>query len=426
MPISISQNGQSSHFTYGPEHQRTRQDKSGGISIIYAGSMEVEGPLNNPTRIKTYWPHGLGVEIEEASATKLYWTHLDRLGSPIAISDESGTIKEKLAYDAWGKRRNLVGNATPNNLDGEVDNKGYTGHEMLDHLDLVHMNGRVYDPLLAKFVSADPHITDPLNGQNYNRYSYVLNNPTNLTDPTGFDWRGDIKSWWSTPWFGKDDSAKKQQEQPKADTAHTAAGRGERESKATNNGTESKSTWQKTKDFFGQAMRSFGLFDGFVPSRASFESDASQLLGGPCDYNCEGHNASVKSTADVFEGAAQGVAEAGNRYYPELAKNMALAALPVEAIAAKAAAALAGREIMLVNGFYQAEGSAFKFSQYYYEKLWSTGRGAPFLQADEVLKTATKVVPDRMKGFNRYENGSYEMIYNPATKEVWHLQPRKQ
>lgn len=173
-------------------------------------------------------------------------------------------------------------------------------------------------------------------------------------------------------------------------------------------------------------MGSFGIFDNFVPSRESFESGARQLLGGPCEHNCAGHDAMAKSTADVMQGAAQGVAEAGNRYYPELAKNAALAALPVEALAAKAATALAGREITLVGGFYQAEGSAFKFSQYYYEKLWNTGRGAPFLQAEEVLKTATRVVPDRMKGFNRYENGTYEMIYNPSTKEVWHLQPRKQ
>lgn len=57
---------------------------------------------------------------------------------------------------------------------------------MLDQLELVHMNGRIYDPLTARFMSADPLIQDPMNGQSYNRYSYVLNNPTNLTDPTGF------------------------------------------------------------------------------------------------------------------------------------------------------------------------------------------------------------------------------------------------
>jgi filamentous hemagglutinin len=94
----------------------------------------------------------------------------------------------------------------------------------------------------------------------------------------------------------------------------------------------------------------------------------------------------------------------------------------VPPVAGKSGTAI-GREIKLVDGFYQAEGSAFKFSEYYYNKLWSTGRGAPFLQAEEVLNTAKMVTPDRMAGFNRYVNDVFEMIYNPTTKEVWHLQP---
>jgi filamentous hemagglutinin len=80
-------------------------------------------------------------------------------------------------------------------------------------------------------------------------------------------------------------------------------------------------------------------------------------------------------------------------------------------------------EIKVVDGFYEAEGTPFKFSEYYYNRLWSTGRGAPFVQADEVLKTATTVTPDGMAGFYRYTNGSMEMVYNPVTKEVWHIQP---
>jgi hypothetical protein len=86
---------------------------------------------------------------------------------------------------------------------------------------------------------------------------------------------------------------------------------------------------------------------------------------------------------------------------------------------------VAGREIQLVDGFYQADSSAFKFSKYYYEKLWATGRGAPFLQAQEVLQTATAIAPDRMAGFYRYTNTAMEMVYNPKTREVWHLMPLK-
>jgi len=84
-----------------------------------------------------------------------------------------------------------------------------------------------------------------------------------------------------------------------------------------------------------------------------------------------------------------------------------------------------GRLISFANGFWKAESSQFKFSAYYYEKLWSTGRGAPFLQAEEVLKTATKVTVDSKPGFYRYANGFMEMVYNPTTGEVWHLQPIK-
>ena len=69
--------------------------------------------------------------------------------------------------------------------------KGYTGHEMVDHANLIHMGGRIYDPHLARFLSADPIIQAPDMPQSYNRYSYVLNNPMNMTDPTGYSWLSD-------------------------------------------------------------------------------------------------------------------------------------------------------------------------------------------------------------------------------------------
>jgi hypothetical protein len=48
------------------------------------------------------------------------------------------------------------------------------------------MNGRIYDPHLARFISPDPIIQSPYNGQNRNRYAYVLNNPLKYTDPSGY------------------------------------------------------------------------------------------------------------------------------------------------------------------------------------------------------------------------------------------------
>lgn len=43
-----------------------------------------------------------------------------------------------------------------------------------------------YDPLIARFVSADPHIQDLINTQSLNRYAYVNNNPLAYTDPSGY------------------------------------------------------------------------------------------------------------------------------------------------------------------------------------------------------------------------------------------------
>jgi len=48
------------------------------------------------------------------------------------------------------------------------------------------MNGRIYDPLLGRFLSADTQVQFPSSLQSYNRYSYVRNNPLTTTDPTGF------------------------------------------------------------------------------------------------------------------------------------------------------------------------------------------------------------------------------------------------
>ena len=70
---------------------------------------------------------------------------------------------------------------------------GYTGHEHLDEVGLVHMNGRIYDPASGRFLQAAPIVQSPGNSQSYNRYSYVMNNPLGLTDPSGY-------AWWNSIW----------------------------------------------------------------------------------------------------------------------------------------------------------------------------------------------------------------------------------
>lgn len=75
----------------------------------------------------------------------------------------------EVSYDAWGKQTiklNKIGLQ-----------RGYTEHEMLNDFDIINMNGRLYDPVLGRFLSPDNFVQMPDNAQSYNRYSYCLNNP---------------------------------------------------------------------------------------------------------------------------------------------------------------------------------------------------------------------------------------------------------
>jgi RHS repeat-associated protein len=114
--------------------------------------------------------------------------HTDHLGSVSVLTDETGTVVERLSYDAWGKRRFANGTDDPSGSITSQSTRGFTGEEELSVSGLLHLNGRVYDPLLARFTSADPTVTDPLNPQGWNRYSYVGNDPLAFTDPNGFSW----------------------------------------------------------------------------------------------------------------------------------------------------------------------------------------------------------------------------------------------
>jgi RHS repeat-associated protein len=65
---------------------------------------------------------------------------------------------------------------------------------MLDSVGLVHMNGRVYDPLIGRFLSADPIIQTISMSQAINPYSYVMNIPLALIDPSGYSWLSHLVS----------------------------------------------------------------------------------------------------------------------------------------------------------------------------------------------------------------------------------------
>jgi RHS repeat-associated protein len=214
-PVSSTVAERTLTFIYGPEHQRVGQIikiAPGQPSSMQSGSIwylngedsqglsyEREVRPNGLTEHKHYLSAGgmvfalqvtrtltSGTSTTAATATLSYFHH-DHLGSIAAVSNAQGVVTERLAYDPWGKRRFASG--LPDTLDsitGLATDRGYTMHEHLDEMGIIHMNGRVFDPLIGRFMSADPFIQAPGNLQSYNRYSYVMNNPLAYTDPSGF------------------------------------------------------------------------------------------------------------------------------------------------------------------------------------------------------------------------------------------------
>jgi RHS repeat-associated protein len=124
---------------------------------------------------------------EQGSSTvsQYLYLHRDYLGSILAITDKNGNFKEKRHFDAWG---NIIKLTDGNNValtKFAVLDRGYTGHEHLQGVGLVHMNGRLYDPMLHRFLMPDNFVQDPFNSMSYNRYAYVMNNPLMYVDYNG-------------------------------------------------------------------------------------------------------------------------------------------------------------------------------------------------------------------------------------------------
>jgi len=199
LPSSIaSANGNNSQFFYGPAGNRWKQVAKHGAAnettFYVAGHFE-KVTRGGVTTWRHYVPSPGGVALhlrysDGTPATTRYLT-LDHLGSTDRIVDANGNIVVAESFGSFGGRRKANWAGAPDAAElakiAAVTRDGYTGQEHLDNLDLIHMNGRVYDPNIGRFISPDPYVTLPYDGQGLNRYSYVLNNPLAFTDPSGFD-----------------------------------------------------------------------------------------------------------------------------------------------------------------------------------------------------------------------------------------------
>jgi RHS repeat-associated protein len=198
-PNRINAGAYYSEFSYNANHQRWKQvatDASGTTTTRYIGGiLEKLDRLGGVTEYRHMIPAGSGTAIymrkpDGTNATTYLTT--DHLGSGDLVLDSSGNVLAKMSFSPFGARRGSNWQGTPSSADyttfSNKTNRGFTGHEMLDAIGLVNMNGRVYDPLIGRFLSADPIIQTIELSQALNPYSYVMNMPLTLIDPSGYSW----------------------------------------------------------------------------------------------------------------------------------------------------------------------------------------------------------------------------------------------
>lgn len=194
-PSFISADGTTATFTYNGAGERVRMTvshytgetetryyiggkyecdstASGIVERLYLG-----GDAYSATMVLRRGPEGQDI----------YNIGRDYLGSVTQIATVDGDPVAEYSYDPWGRLRN------PETLEtyaaGEepelFTGRGFTGHEHLQWCGLINMNARLYDPLIGRFLSPDPYVQMPDFTQNFNRYSYALNNPLKYTDESG-------------------------------------------------------------------------------------------------------------------------------------------------------------------------------------------------------------------------------------------------
>lgn len=201
LPSRITQGTRRVTYTYGAERQLVRaisvlpSTDLSADDVLYAGGGTYQQHRRGSVMTHRYLIQAGGRTIgtltvgSGSGATKaVEYFHHDHLDS-VSVITRAGAVGERHAFDAFGKRRHANWRSDSGdvllNATHDVDS-GFTGHEHADHVGVIHMGGRVYDPVLGRFTSPDPFVQFPDNSQAYNRYSYVLNNPLSNTDPSGF------------------------------------------------------------------------------------------------------------------------------------------------------------------------------------------------------------------------------------------------
>jgi len=212
-PTQITEGSNQLLLSYGSNQQRNKAEIAERgryftryyINKYYEIDYKSTRPLIPPHHYHyIYGDNGIvALHIKNLGIDSTYYIHTDHLGSYCAITNANKEVKQRNYFDPWGNFRLIyrarngfnMEEATPPtdsleigtipSMNFTLTDRGFTGHEHYPNIKIINMNGRLYDPVIGRFLSPDNYVQNPGFTQNYNRYSYALNNPLKYKDPTG-------------------------------------------------------------------------------------------------------------------------------------------------------------------------------------------------------------------------------------------------
>lgn len=191
LPYHVTSGGNAiADFVYATNHERIQKTTPAGVRVYLSQMYERFTPAgaSSTTPIQhIYRVYGGGREVAQVTRTQsgnsltgeqINYLHDDHLGSTQIVTDDTGKVVQRQSFSPFGDQHQT--------LKGPDVLTGFTGQEEDADLGLINMRGRMYDPKLGRFLTPDPTTPAPLSSQGLNRYSYVLNSPLSLVDPSGF------------------------------------------------------------------------------------------------------------------------------------------------------------------------------------------------------------------------------------------------
>ena len=197
-PDSLHEGAFEAKFVYNGHLDKVKMTVTQGQGRSYlrkyylGGCYELEESSSGPARERLY----LGGDYYDAPVmwektgplAQCHSLLRDYLGSITHVVRFDVYLTNELSHDAWGARRSPTSHspeARPSTLSAPAFSRGFCGHEHLGVFGLVDMGARLYDPVVGRFLSPDPHVQIPGFSQVLNRYTYCMNNPLVHVDENG-------------------------------------------------------------------------------------------------------------------------------------------------------------------------------------------------------------------------------------------------